>query len=148
MSKLDDIITEIDNYKESFFNYNRDLPKVLEQIENLDFLGEIDHDSFYMLQVEQVWVKDENNNKTIHSLTTEEIDELYYNGVIPEYGEVELANAIHWFINLKEKYIKAIISTSYDGEFKLRIDSPKISMVKFLKMHQNQIHLMKKQNFY
>ena len=125
MSKLDDIITEIDNYKESFFNYNRDLPKVLEQIENLDFLGEIDHDSFYMLQVEQVWVKDENNNKTIHSLTTEEIDELYYNGVIPEYGEVELANAIHWFINLKEKYIKAIISTSYDGEFKLRIDSPK-----------------------
>lgn len=125
MSKLDSLIQEIDEYRNRFFDYNRDFSTVLEQIENLDFLGEIDHDSFYMLQIEQVWVKDENGNKTIHSLTSEEIDELFYNGGVAALGEIEIANAIHWYVNLKEEYVKAIVSTNYDGEFTIRIDSPK-----------------------
>lgn len=125
MSKLDDIVTIIDNYNESFFNYNRDINSVLEQLENLEFLGELDHNNFYMLQIEQVWVYTVDGKRVLHTLSSEEREELYNTSKLEMFPKFEIANALHWYVSLKENYVQVILSTNYEDEFEIKIESPK-----------------------
>lgn len=110
MSKLDDLLNKFDELDARTFNYNRDYKEVLRQLNELSFLGEIDHGSYWITMVQQVYEIDEKGFRNLRDLSDEDREVFYTKGYIPEVDKFDLASTLHIYINAKEQYVQVFVS--------------------------------------
>lgn len=111
MSKLDNLIEAINEYTDGVFDYNKQLHELMDQFNELSFIGEIDHGIYYLTQVEQIYKCDSNGCDQLYTLTYEERENYYKTGKLPkEICCYKIASSVHWYVNPKEKFVKVFVN--------------------------------------
>lgn len=123
MAKIDDVLNKIQELKDNTFDWNRDLDTVVSKINDLYFNAEIDHGNYYLTTLEQIWLLDAPKEQIIagenlHTLTDEEREWFYKYGKFRESHPYKIANSTHWFINVREQYVRVLINRGSLKEFK------------------------------
>ena len=118
-SKLDDILTRFDEIEALNFNYNRDYAQVLDQLENLSFIGEIDHKNYYLSILEQIFVQREDSDVwDLITLNDNQREEFYTQGSISDFPNgFRIADSLHIYINSVEKYVQIFNSRNIITKF-------------------------------
>lgn len=110
MNFLDKIIDEINAIEDSIFEIDEDtLEEIMNRIEDINFLGQVDHDVLYMGILHQI-----NKNNEIHTLTKEESEEFYLTGKIKKFNGWKPFTASFWFFNMETNYIRGLVSYKPD----------------------------------
>lgn len=120
MTKLDNLIEQFNEIDKNTFNYNRDYSEFIRQLSELSFIGEIDHNNFYITMLEQIFIF--NNNKLqLVTLTDDQREEFYTEGYISDFTQFKIANSLHIFINSEKGYFQIF----FQKGFLEKIGSPK-----------------------
>ena len=108
MSKLDDLLEKFDELDTKSFNYNRDYAEVMRQIDELSFIGEIDHKNYYLSMLEQIFVQRENSDIwDLITLNDDQREEFYTKGYISDFPNgFKIADSLHIYISSVEKYVQ------------------------------------------
>jgi hypothetical protein len=123
MAKIDEVLNKIQELKDNTLDWNRDLNAIVDRINNLYFNAEIDHGNYYLTTLEQIWYLDVPkeqimSGENLHSLTDEEREWFYKYGKFKEPRKFKIANSTHWFINVREQYVRVLINRGSLKEFK------------------------------
>lgn len=132
MSKLDDLVGEFEALKKNTFDYNRDFEEFVRQISELSFIGEIDHNKFYMSLLEQVFVPEGKNAVKLVSLTDDQREQFYTKRQILDFASFKIANSLHVFINLDKGYVQVYLQKGILDKFGSPKDDYGVLYSKFL----------------
>jgi hypothetical protein len=112
MTYLDEILSDIHAIEKTIFDFDTELEKTMRKIEEIGFIGQVDHNVLYMSILHQI-----RNDKSgeIHTLTKEEADQYYETGDIVGWDYFEPFAWTFWFFNMDKNYIKALVSFHADG---------------------------------
>ncbi|MCF0125015.1 MAG: hypothetical protein HUJ68_04545 [Clostridia bacterium] len=122
MAKLDDIVEKINGLKSKAFDWNRDLDNVVSELGDLYFNAEIDHGNYYLTMLEQYWKMNLPREQiltgeNLRNLTEEEKKWFYKYGNFKDDVPFKIAVSLHWFINVKEHYVKVLINRGIVTKF-------------------------------
>lgn len=110
MTKLEILKRQIDEKLDKSFTLDKCVDRYMDQISELCFMGEIDHEIFYMQQLEQVLLLPD---YTIYNPTIGQLNEFYLTGNIKDIVFRPLWS-IHWFVNMEKKYVKCFAGHEMD----------------------------------
>jgi len=116
MAYLDEIINDINSIEDSIFQFDRELENTMKKIENIGFLGQVDHNVLYMAMLHQV----QNNKGVIHTVTPEEAEEYYSCYHISKWCGFEPFAWTLWFFNMEKDYIRALVSFNADKNLSIK----------------------------
>jgi hypothetical protein len=110
MTKLESLKQQIKNKIEQTFSLDKDLPRVMDQISELCFMGEIDHEILYIQQMPQVFLLPEFD---LYNPTNTQLNEFYLTGNIRDIVFKPLWS-VHWFVNLEKDYVRCFVGKEMD----------------------------------
>jgi hypothetical protein len=112
MTYLDEILTDIHAIEKAIFNFDEELDKTMAKIEQIGFIGQVDHNVLFMSMLHQI-----RNAKTgqIHTLSLEEADQYYTTADVVGWDMFEPFAWTFWFFNMDKNYIRALVSFHADG---------------------------------
>lgn len=116
MTKLDNLLEQFDELDKKTFNYNRDYKEVIRQLSELSFVGEIDHNNFYLTLLEQIFVTDKEGMHLI-TLNDDQREQFYTKGYISSYETFKIANSLHIFINSEKNYVQVFLQKGFLQKF-------------------------------
>lgn len=116
MSKLDNLIEQFDELDRNTFNYNRDYEEVIRQLSELSFIGEINHNSYYLTLLEQIFAEKDGVVQLI-TLTDDQREQFYTKGYISDFETFKIANSLHIFINGEKKYVQIFLQKGFLDKF-------------------------------
>jgi hypothetical protein len=113
MTFLDTIVNDIHAIEKAIFHLDSNtLETTMQRIENIGFVGQIDHNNLYMSILHQIR---NDRNGEIHSVTEEEACEFYDTGLIKEWHGFKPFAWTFWFFNMDKNYIRALVSYHADA---------------------------------
>lgn len=148
MSKLDNLLEKFDELDTKSFNYNRDYAEVMRQIDELSFIGEIDHKNYYLSMLEQVFVQRENSDVwDLITLNDDQREEFYTKGYISDFPNgFKIADSLHIYISSVEKYVQIFNSRNIITQFGSPRDDYGKVYIEFNKDSEKR-HLFEKAEF-
>ena len=113
MTYLDEIVSDINDIEKSIFNFDDELNTIMSRIEEIGFIGQVDHNYLYMAMLHQII-----NEKTgeIHNVTVQEADQYYISKDIVGWDYFKPFAWTFWFFNMDKNYIRAQVSFNSDGK--------------------------------
>ena len=110
MTKLESLKQQIKEKIEQTFSLDKDLSQVMNQISELCFMGEIDHEILYIQQMPQVFLLPE---YSVYNPTNTQLNEFYTTGNIRDLVFKPLWS-VHWFVNMEKNYVRGFVGNSMD----------------------------------
>lgn len=111
MKYLDEIVNDIHAIEETIFKFDKELENTMSRIENINFIGQVDHNTLYMTMLHQIR---DDCTMQIHTLTEDEAEEYYLTGSIKGWSGFRPFAWTLWFFNMDKDYIRALVSFNVD----------------------------------